>query len=94
MRSTVCRLKMDELDELRAAVRDMAAENERLSDRLAVEAIDASEEERTSAARVMAELRATIAALRAEVAALKSARNMLMADNAGLRRSLTRKRYG
>lgn len=39
----------DALAEAKHAISDLAAENERLSDRLAVEAMDASEEEKTSA---------------------------------------------
>lgn len=71
----------DEIAELRNTVGDLAAENERLSDRLAVEAMDASEEEKTSASNIIAELRERVRVLEAEVEALKVSRDTYMRES-------------
>lgn len=72
----------DELAEAQHAISDLAAENERLSDRLAVEAMDASEEEKTAAAQTIAELRERVRVLEAEVDALKASRDTYMRESA------------
>lgn len=65
----------DQLAEAQHAINDLAAENEELRDRLAVEAMDASEDEKTMAAQTIAELRAMVKTLEAENAALKVSRD-------------------
>lgn len=70
----------DELAEAKHAINDLAAENERLADRLAVEAMDASEEEKTAAAQTIAELRERVRVLEIEVDALKASRDAYMRE--------------
>lgn len=72
----------DELAEAQHTITDLAAENERLSDRLAVEAMDASEEEKTAAAHTIAELRERVRVLEIEVDALKASRDTYMRESA------------
>jgi ParB-like chromosome segregation protein Spo0J len=71
----------DQLAEAQHAITDLAAENERLSDRLAVEAMDASEEEKTAAAQTIAELRERVRVLEIEVSALKASRDTYMRES-------------
>lgn len=75
----------DDTDELRGAMDALAERNRHLEDRLAVEAMDASEEERTAATELIAALRSEIAILKAENKALKDTRNSLMAEAAQLK---------
>lgn len=65
----------DALTEAQHTITELATENEQLQDRLAVEAMDASEEEKTQAAETIRELRALVRTLEAENAALKVSRN-------------------
>lgn len=71
----------DELAEAHHAITDLAAENERLSDRLAVEAMDVSEEEKTAASQTIAELRERVRCLEIEVSALKASRDTYMRES-------------
>lgn len=71
----------DEATEARHAIEELAAENERLSDRLAVEAMDASEEEKTAASQTIAELRERVRVLEIEVSALKASRDTYMRES-------------
>lgn len=71
----------DALIEAKHALADLADENEKLRDRLAVEAIDASEEEKTAAAALIAELRARVKALEAELSAVKASRDTYMRES-------------
>lgn len=71
----------DQLIEAQHAINDLAAENERLSDRLAVEAMDASEEEKNAATQTIAELRERVRLLEIEVSALKSSRDTYMRES-------------
>jgi lysophospholipase L1-like esterase len=83
-----------ELDNLRDSVRVLAEDNDRLMQRLAVEAMDASEEEKTAAAELIAQLRAEVKQLRAENSGLKSMRDSLQVENGVLKQqcqSLLRK---
>lgn len=83
-----------ETDELRGAVQALSEENDRLADRLAVEAMDATEEERTAAATTIAELRADLKTTRAELDATRSSRDSLLVENGALKQqcqSLLRK---
>lgn len=78
----------DELAELHHTITDLAAENERLSDRLAVEAMDASEEEKTAAAQTIAELRNQVSMMEAELSAVKASRDTYMRENAELKKQV------
>jgi hypothetical protein len=71
----------DELSEARHTITELAQENERLQDRLAVEAMDASEEEKSQAAETIRDLRARVVTLEAEVAALKVSRDTYMRES-------------
>ncbi|PNL98343.1 hypothetical protein A6J83_024830 [Achromobacter xylosoxidans] len=68
----------DELAEARHAITDLAAENEALRDRLAVEQMDADEEGKAEAASTIAELRERVRTLEAENDALKASRDTYM----------------
>lgn len=72
----------DNAEEARHAIEELAAENERLSDRLAVEAMDVSEEEKTAAAQTIADLRERVRVLEIEVSALKASRDTYMRESA------------
>lgn len=78
----------DELAELHHTITDLAAENERLSDRLAVEAMDASEEEKTAAAQTIAELRNQVSTMEAELSAVKASRDTYMRENKELKKQV------
>ncbi len=65
-------------------INELAAENEQLRDRLAVEAMDASEEEKTAAAQTIAELRHQIRTLEAELAATRASRDGYQRQNSEL----------
>jgi hypothetical protein len=70
----------DELAEAHHTITELAQENERLQDRLAVEAMDASEEEKLAASETISELRARVVTLEAEVEALKVSRDTYMRE--------------
>lgn len=74
----------DELSELRHTVCDLAAENEALKDRLAVEGMDASEDEKTQTAQIIHELRTKVAELEAELSAVKVSRDTYQRENSEL----------
>lgn len=71
-------------------------DNERLSDRLAVEAMDTTEEEKLLASALIAELRAQIKTLSAELKAVKNSRDRFQDENAQLKRqcAMQRKQLG
>lgn len=66
------------------AINELSAENEQLRDRLAVEAMDASEDEKTAAAQTIAELRHQIRTLEAELAATRASRDGYQRQNSEL----------
>jgi FtsZ-binding cell division protein ZapB len=70
-----------ELDEAQDTIAELAQENEQLRDRLAVEAMDASEEEKTQAAETIRELRERVRLLEIEVEALKASRDTYMRES-------------
>ena len=78
----------EQLREAQDAIQSLAAENERLTERLAVEAMDASEDEKTAAAELIAELKARVAQLEIEADALKASRDSFMRENAELKRQV------
>jgi FtsZ-binding cell division protein ZapB len=75
-----------ELDAARDQIGDLQTEIERLSDRLAVEAIDASEEEKTAASKTIASLRAEVQTLTAHLSAVTLSRDTLQEENAQLKK--------
>jgi hypothetical protein len=76
---------VEEKDE---AVAELVAENQRLSDRLAVEAMDASEEEKLAASETIAELREQIRILEIENQSLKISRDTYQRENAELKKTV------
>lgn len=77
-----------EVEDLRESVQTLVEENRRLSDRLAVEAMDYSEDEKTLASQTIAELRAEVQNLKRERDAIAAMRDALMNENAELKRTI------
>lgn len=73
-----------ELEELAAAHAELAEENAKLLDKLAVATMDATEEEKAAAANTLEELRMQVKTLEAELRAVKSSRDQLQAKNADM----------
>jgi len=89
---TVDPVVAEKLDEAQQAVSVLSEENDRLNDRLAVVAMDASDEEKQAASETIAELRAKIKTLEAELSAVKASRDGYMRDNAQLKRQCAMQR--
>lgn len=70
----------DDLAEAQHTITDLATENEQLRDRIAVEAMEASEEEKTQAAETIRELRSLVKTLEAELSAVKVSRDTYMRE--------------
>jgi uncharacterized ParB-like nuclease family protein len=70
------------------AVQELVAENQRLSDRLAVEAMEASEEEKQAAGETIAELREQIRILEIENQSLKISRDTFQRENGELKKTV------
>jgi len=70
------------------AVQELVAENQRLADRLAVEAMDASEEEKQAAGETIAELREQIRILEIENQSLKISRDTFQRENGELKKTV------
>lgn len=70
------------------AVQELVAENQRLSDRLAVEAMDASEDEKLAASETIAALREQIRILEIENQSLKISRDTYQRENAELKKTV------
>ena len=66
----------------------LSEENDRLNDRLAVAAMEATEEERAAAAETIETLRARIKVLEAELSAVKSSRDSYMAECGEMKKQL------
>jgi regulator of replication initiation timing len=79
----------EHLQELAHANVELAEENTALKDRLAVKALDATEDEKTQYIQTVAELRATIKAQEAEISALKSSRDQLLAKNSDMLKQIS-----
>lgn len=71
------------------AVAELMAENQRLSDRLAVESMDASEEEKQAAGETIAELREQIRILEIENQSLKISRDTFQRENGELKKTVS-----
>lgn len=78
----------EELAVAQHTITDLARENDELRDRLAVETMDVSEEEKTLAAETIRELRAQVKALEAELAAVKSSRDTYMREASEAKKSV------
>lgn len=78
----------DELAEAHHTITDLATENEALRDRLAVEAMDASEDEKLLASETIAELRDRVKSLEAENDALKASRDTYMQKVSEMQRQI------
>jgi FtsZ-binding cell division protein ZapB len=76
------------LDDAQEAVKILSEENDRLNDRLAVEAMDASEEEKNKAADTITGLRAELKTANAELSAVKASRDTYMRENAELKKTV------
>lgn len=77
-----------EVDNLRATVQALSERNDDLEARVAVEAMDASEDEKTAAATLILELKARVKSLEAEIDALRSTRNAMLTESAELKKSV------
>jgi len=75
-----------DMTEARDTITELAQENEALRDRLAVEAMQVSEDEKTQAAETIRELRALVKTLEAENASLKVSRDTYMHENGELKK--------
>ena len=82
----------EKLDEAQEAVSVLSEENDRLNDRLAVQSMDASDEEKRAASETIAELRAKVKALESELSAVKSSRDGYMRENAQLKKQVAMQR--
>ena len=71
------------------AIDVLIAENEQLKDRLAVAAIDATEEERRMAQTTIEELRESVRTLNIELVAVKSSRDAYQTENSQLKKQVT-----
>ncbi len=89
---TVAAPKQEDLDDAREAVHILSEENERLSDRLAVEAMEATAEEKARAAETIAELRGQVKTLAAELKAVKASRDSYMRENGELKKQCAAQR--
>lgn len=78
----------DELAEAQHAIADLASENERLIDRLAVGVMDASQEEKSLATKTIAELRQQVRTLEQENDALKASRDTYMHQLAEMKKQV------
>lgn len=70
------------------AVQQLVTENERLSDRLAVEAMDATEDEKLLAKETIDDLREEVRILRIENESLKISRDTYQAENASMKKQI------
>ncbi len=71
------------------AVQELVAENQRLADRLAVEAMEASEEEKQAAGETISELREQIRILEIENQSLKISRDTFQRENGELKKTVS-----
>ena len=77
---------VDNDDEHMEMVSELMADNERLADRLAVAAMDATEEEKTMAADTIESLREEVRILKIELAAVKQSRDQYQSENGQLKK--------
>lgn len=82
----------EKLDDAQEAVSVLSEENDRLNDRLAIESMEASDEEKRAATETIAELRAKVKTLEAELSAVKASRDGYMQENAQLKKQVAMQR--
>ena len=82
----------EELENAHDTVRELAAENEALKDRLAVELMPGCEEDKTAAINTIQELRARVVTLEAELDAVKASRDGYMREAAAMKQQLKMQR--
>lgn len=82
----------EKLLEAEQAIGILSDENERLNDRLAVESMDASEEEKALAKETIEQLRALNKTLTVELNAVKATRDNLMRENGDLKKQVAMQR--
>lgn len=82
----------EELEVAHETVRELAAENEALKDRLAVELMPGGEEDKTAAINTIQELRARVVALEAELDAVKASRDGFMREAGAMKQQLKMQR--
>lgn len=73
---------MDDLAQARDTILDLAEENDRLADQLAVASMGGSDDDKQQAAQIIADLRHQIKVLEAENDALKASRDSYMTESA------------
>lgn len=76
-------------DEMHDAFIALAEENEKLKDRIAIDCMDASEDEKLSAQTIIAELRETVRVLEIELSAVKQSRDAYQRENGEMKRQIT-----
>ena len=81
-----------ELDAARDQISELQIEVARLSDRLAIECYDVSEDEKTEASRIITELRAEVQSLNAQLAAVTLSRDTYMEENAQMKAQMKAQR--
>lgn len=74
------------------AIQILSEENDRLNDRLAVVALQGTDEERRAAEETIVQLRAMVKTLTVELDAVKASRDSLMSENGELKRQLASQR--
>lgn len=82
--TTVLDTVKEQLQELAVAHEELAEENAKLKDRMAIAAMDATDEEKETVEQTLQELRSIVKTLEAENRALQSSRNSLQSQNAEL----------
>lgn len=78
-----------QLEELAAAHAELADENAKLLDKLAVQSMDATPEEKAAAANTLEDLRMQVKTLEAELRAVKNSRDQLQAKNADMMKQIS-----
>ena len=78
-----------QLEELAAAHAELADENAKLLDKLAVQSMDATPEEKAAAANTLEDLRMQVKTLDAELRAVKNSRDQLQAKNADMMKQIS-----
>lgn len=86
--ANVVEAPLEEKPEMDEAVKELVADNQRLSDRLAVETMDASEEEKLAASETIAEMREQIRILEIENQSLKISRDTYQRENSELKKTV------
>jgi len=82
----------DELAVAHETVRELAAENEALKDRLAVESMPGCDDDKTAALDTITELRARVVVLEAELDAVKASRDVYMRESSSMKRQMAMQR--